>query len=373
MPCRSAAPLVATVCPAASRPSSTVGPVQPGRRVGGHPGRLVHHHDVGVLVDHVQAGHRLRGPAPARAAAGSVTSSHSPAVHPVRLGRGARRRPAPAPSAIRSAARARDRPNMRASAASSRSPSSPSGTGTRRGSARLPSSAGPPGRRRPGRARPWLAAAAAGRAALAGRLAPSDAQAQAGQQDGQDPAADDARVGHVEHRPVRQLDPVHHVRRATGPGERSSRSPRLPVAPPSSRPSVTAQATLRSRREVRRMKTITPTAIRVNTTVIEVPMLNAAPAVPQSPAASAGRRAAGPGAGRTAWRPRRALVMMSAAQTPTATASSRPIRRGAGRRRGRAARHPAARSAPFLALLAGHAQGRPGERLQARLADRLAA
>ena len=40
---------------------------------------------------------------------------------------------------------------------------------------------------------------------------------------------------------------------------------------------MTAQGRLRSRRDVRRIKKITPTAMRVNTIVIEVPMLNAAP------------------------------------------------------------------------------------------------
>ena len=52
------------------------------------------------------------------------------------------------------------------------------------------------------------------------------------------------------------------------PGERSSRSVRFPAAPPSSSPSVTAQGRLRSRREVRRMKMITPIAMAVNTTVM---------------------------------------------------------------------------------------------------------
>jgi hypothetical protein len=40
---------------------------------------------------------------------------------------------------------------------------------------------------------------------------------------------------------------------------------------------VTAHGRLRSRRDVRRINKITPTAMRVNTTVIDVPMLNAAP------------------------------------------------------------------------------------------------
>ena len=46
-----------------------------------------------------------------------------------------------------------------------------------------------------------------------------------------------------------------------------------------------AQGRLRIRRAVRRMKMITPTAIAVNTSVSEVPMLNAAPAVADQPAA----------------------------------------------------------------------------------------
>ena len=113
----------------------------------------------------------------------------------------------------------------------------------------------------------------------------------------------------------------------SGPGARSSRSVRLPVAPPSSRPSVTAQPALWIRREARRMNTITPTAIAVNTTVIEVPMLNAAPGFRST------RSVSSPPSSRTGGRSdsvatTTALEMMSAASTPTATVSSSPIRRG---------------------------------------------
>ena len=71
---------------------------------------------------------------------------------------------------------------------------------------------------------------------------------------------------------------------------------RLPVAPPSSRPSVTAHARLWMRRDVRRMNTITPTAITANTTVSDGPMLNAAPGLRvtlqrQEPAEQPDRRA----------------------------------------------------------------------------------
>ena len=60
-----------------------------GARVGGHPDRLVHHHDVVVGVDHPQAGHRLRAPPSAAAAgAGRVTSSQEPALTLSDFGRG---------------------------------------------------------------------------------------------------------------------------------------------------------------------------------------------------------------------------------------------------------------------------------------------
>ena len=107
----------------------------PARRgVGGHPGRLVHDHDVVVGVDHLETGDaRGRGRAgrPPAGGAGSVTSSQEPAS--TRCDFAAGWPPTSTrPSATRSAAFARDSPNIRASAASSRSPSRPSGTGTRR-------------------------------------------------------------------------------------------------------------------------------------------------------------------------------------------------------------------------------------------------
>ena len=66
------------------------------------------------------------------------------------------------------------------------------------------------------------------------------------------------------------------------------------------------------------------------------------------------------------------LETTSATKTPAATARQKaePAPPGADRAGPRA---PVAQSAPLLALLAGNTQGRPGERLQARLPDRLAA
>ena len=157
MPCRSAAPLVAMVYPAASSPPSTVGPVQPGRGMGGHPDRLVHHHDVVVLVDHLQAGHRLGGTGgggPGRAASPRATP---PPCTRSDLARGRAADQYRRPSAIRSAAPVRDSPNIRASAASS----------ARRPARRAPARAalGLPERRRPA---PWRRPGSAGPAARPG-------------------------------------------------------------------------------------------------------------------------------------------------------------------------------------------------------------
>ena len=117
----------------------------------------------------------------------------------------------------------------------------------------------------------------------------------------------------------------------SGPGERSSRSVRLPIAPPSSRPSVIAQGRLRIWREVRSTNTITPTAIAVNSTVIEgPPMLNAAPglrdtrSVRKPPSSTSGGRSDSVATTVT-------LDPISAARTATATASRAPTRRRAGR------------------------------------------
>ena len=66
------------------------------RRVGRDPGRLVHHHDVGVLVDDGQPRHRLRYRRRVRAARGQRHVQPLPGRHPVRLGRRAPGRPAPA-------------------------------------------------------------------------------------------------------------------------------------------------------------------------------------------------------------------------------------------------------------------------------------
>ena len=62
-----------------------------------------------------------------------------------------------------------------------------------------------------------------------------------------------------------------------GPGLRSSRSTRLPLAPPSSSPRLTAQPRLPSRRDTRRMTTTTVTAMAVNSSVAPSAKENAAP------------------------------------------------------------------------------------------------
>ena len=74
------------------------------------------------------------------------------------------------------------------------------------------------------------------------------------------------------------------------------------------------------------MKTITPTAIALNRTVIDGPMLNAAPGFRDTVSFRK------PPSSRTGGRSDRVattivLVMMSAASTATATASSAPTRR----------------------------------------------
>src|SRR5690606_34517487 len=102
---------------------------------------------------------------------GSVTSSQAPARTRSDLA-GCSPSTSTSPAAISSAARVREKPNIRDSAASSRSPSSPSGTGRLRRSVTL--------------ALPR----------------PVDLIAAPGQDHGQDAAAHDGRVGHVEQREV---------------------------------------------------------------------------------------------------------------------------------------------------------------------------
>ena len=70
---------------------------------------------------------------------------------------------------------------------------------------------------------------------------------------------------------------VDDARRAGSPGSRKIRSIRLPSAPPSTRPSVTAQPVEYSRRAVRTMTTATATATRLNSTVAPSAKENAAP------------------------------------------------------------------------------------------------
>src|SRR6266702_312656 len=122
------------------------------------------------------------------------------------------------------------------------------------------------------------------------------------------------------------------------------------------------------RRDVRTIKTITPTAIAVNTMVIDVPKLNAAPGfrdmvrVRTPPRSRIGARC-------DSVATTIAFEAMSRARTPAAAPSRMPIRGGAD---GGAPGSPGW-SAALLPLLARHAQDRAGERLQPCLADRLPA
>ena len=78
MPWRSAAPLVARICPAPSSPSSTVGPVQPGVGWAATPGGL----STTTMSESSYTTSRpgtVRGTGAVDTGAGSVTSSHSPA------------------------------------------------------------------------------------------------------------------------------------------------------------------------------------------------------------------------------------------------------------------------------------------------------
>ena len=235
---------VAMVCPAASRPSSTVGPDQPGVGCAATPAGLstTTMSASSCTIDSPGTGSGAR--AGVVGGAGSVTSSHSPAGTRSDL---AAWRPATRtlPLVTRSAAVSRDSPNMRASAASSRSPSRPSGTATRRGMPVVTSGCPPPGA--PSRLRRWVRATAA--RDLSGAVQPDSA---GGQHHGEDAAAHDARVRHVEDRPVRQLDPVHDVAaerlRARAAAGRSGSRPRRRAAARASPPRAGCAAAARCAR-----------------------------------------------------------------------------------------------------------------------------
>src|ERR1700729_1756899 len=189
MPWRSAAPLVATVYPAAARPPITVGPDQPGVGCAATPRGL-------STTMMSSSSYRTVSPATARGGStgggcGSVTCSGSPARTRSDLIAGRPSR-STRPSPMSSAALDRDSPNILASAASSRSPSRPSGTASRRSSGSV---IGP--------GRWWLRIRGGG--AGAGAV---QADTEQSEQDDQDAGADDGGVGQVEDRPVGQLDPV---------------------------------------------------------------------------------------------------------------------------------------------------------------------
>ncbi len=61
------------------------------------------------------------------------------------------------------------------------------------------------------------------------------------------------------------------------PGDRKTRSVRLPSTPASRKPSPIAQPVLCSRRETQSTPTTAATATQVSTSVYDVPVLNAAP------------------------------------------------------------------------------------------------
>jgi predicted DNA-binding transcriptional regulator YafY len=117
----------------------------------------------------------------------------------------------------------------------------------------------------------------------------------------------------------------------SGPGDRNSRSARLPIAPPSSRPSATAHGALPMCREYPTMITATPAAMAAQAAV------NGGPPMPSAaPGLRATSRVSGPPNSRTCRRPDSspttvALLPASAASTiaaiPTSTAKRR---RGAG-------------------------------------------
>src|SRR4051794_38730171 len=153
-----------------------------------------------------------RGAAGSPGGGGSSTSSQLPAVSRSPL---PRTRPSTTtePASATSAATVRDRPNSRDSAWSTRWPSSPSGTGSARcrpagvvtrsivavRGPRPPRPAGP-ARRGPGPSDRSAGLAAA--AARPRRAAPAvELDAADGEQRPEDAAADDGRVGDVEHRP----------------------------------------------------------------------------------------------------------------------------------------------------------------------------
>src|SRR5208282_6300280 len=117
----------------------------------------------------------------------------------------------------------------------------------------------------------------------------------------------------------------------SGPGDRNSRSARLPIAPPSSKPSATAHGVLLMCREYRTMNTPTPAATAVQATVTEGP-----PRPKAAPGLRATSSVSSPPKNRACRRPdsratTATLLATSAASTVAATPMSTVMRRRGGR------------------------------------------
>src|SRR5690242_2080377 len=115
----------------AASPPTTVGPVQPGLGCAATPTGLSTTTMSSSLYTTTRPATGSGTTAGAAAGAGSVTSSHDPAVTLSDLGRGMPSTSA-SPASTSVAAAVRDKPNNRETAWSRRKPSRPSGTGTAR-------------------------------------------------------------------------------------------------------------------------------------------------------------------------------------------------------------------------------------------------
>jgi hypothetical protein len=144
----------------------------------------------------------------------------------------------------------------------------------------------------------------------------------------------------------------------SGPGNRNSRSARLPIAPPSSKPSATAHRMLPMRREYRAMVPATPAAMAVKATV------TAGPPMPKAaPGFRVTIRVSTPPSSRTCGRPdsratTATLLARSAASTTAATPAS-TLRRRRGARCSPLEFIPASPGAWFTAVVRGgtHSRG----------------
>src|SRR5437762_14356053 len=144
-PWRSAAPLVATVCPIAASPPVTVGPVQPGLGCAATPTGLSTTTMSSSLYTMVMPSTRCGGTTGASTGGGgSVTSSQAPALTLSARGRGYPSTIA-SPASTSAEAAARDSPNNRDTTWTRRMASNPSGTGRARRSRSAAATLGPPG------------------------------------------------------------------------------------------------------------------------------------------------------------------------------------------------------------------------------------